>query len=652
MPMIHAPARPGPWRPVPTAIGAIVAAVLLGIILMRALALPPVFDGAMNLQVAWSLAEGNGYQRSYAERPVFPREVQTNGPYVMAAALAYRVFGMGVVQSQLANIAFLLLLVGAAAWLARSVRLRLRDAMLAVVLVLATPGLIRFGFSGYGEIPSLALALAGLAVYPWTGAGGGFRSLAAAALLGAAVTTKTVMLVCVVPFGLVMLAHALSRPETVGSRARRALLLAVGVLAPILAWEAYRMVSLGGFDAYRAWWKLETTSISQEAGVRGGLAASLIAKVGTHFVKLARFLGLSVPLAAAWLLLPFAAAACVRRDAGAARWVLLAVLGAAAVYFAWWLGLTPTPKSWHRRIFNGMILLNAGWVLVGAALLAGAAGAPWRRRLGSIVLLVAAAFAASFLFQTRLHGAFKPLELAHVDRAVSMLRALPPDANVYAAGWHSAPQISLLAGRPLLDINDAPHDELAAASPAYLLVDQESGHSVGSRRITTMYPSIPMIAGNTLPQIYRFDARTLAAGPDPVDLSRPTAVGTLEDGQAVGFHKPENQGRWASADTAVRTLYRGEETLAIEAYVLPAASYDKGRPPRLAIRLDDCALPPLQIAPGLGMLEVPLGDCAPEPGQEVTIRISSDALVESSITRDDRPLAFIARTLELKDQHP
>ncbi|WP_191729715.1 hypothetical protein [Luteimonas colneyensis] len=654
MPMTHEPVRPGILKPATTAVAAMIAALLMAIIIFRALALPPIFDGSMNLQVAWNLAEGSGYHRSYAEQPVFPREVQTNGPFILTAALAYRAFGMGVMQSQLANIAFLLLLAGAACWIGRSMRGRLCDGLLAVILTLSTPGLVKFGFGGYGEIPSLALGLAGLAAYPWAGTGPaiGLRTLLGAALLGAAVTTKTVMLVCVIPFSLVMFVHAVSRPLPLASRGLRAVLLVAGFLAPVVAWEAYRMLALGGLDSYRAWWALETASISREAGVKGGVAASLAAKVAAHFGKLANFLQVSAPFASAWLVLPFAAAVLVPRQAGAARWILLALLGAAAAYFAWWLGLTPTPKAWHRRIFNGMILLNIAWVLVAGALMAGPVVAAWRRQLGLAMMLAAAAFAAAFLGQTRVHGALGPLEVDHVHRAVSMLRALPRDAHVYAAGWSSAPQISLLAGRPLLDINDIPHDALAAASPAFLVVDQEGGHSVASRRILTMYPSIAMIEGNTLPQIYRFDARVLAGTPEVADLSQRVALGTLDDAQALGFHKAEGDGRWASGDIAVRTPYRGEDTLALEAYVLPPASYDRDRPPSLSIHVDDCQLPGLPTTSGLRVIDIPLDACAPEPGREVTIRISSDTLVESSFTKDDRAMAFIAKSLELKDLHP
>ena len=62
------------------------AALLAWMVLFAAKA-PPSFDGAMNLQVAQSLANGEGYRRSYADRIAFPQEVQTNAPYVVPAAV-------------------------------------------------------------------------------------------------------------------------------------------------------------------------------------------------------------------------------------------------------------------------------------------------------------------------------------------------------------------------------------------------------------------------------------------------------------------------------------------------------------------------------------------------------------------------------------
>lgn len=642
-----------PLLSIATVIAAVVAAALLAVVIGRALTLPPTFDGAMNLQVAWNVAEGNGYTRTYAERAPFPREVQTNGPYVMVAAAVYRAFGMGIVQSQLPNLLFLLLLAGAAFRVARTASGRPLEGLLAVGMVLATPGLLKFGLRGYGEIPALALAMAALAVYPWSGATPRWRLACAAALLGATVTTKTVMLVCVAPFGLVMALHALTRNTSIASRAGSAACLVLGFLAPLVAWEAYRLASLGGSTAYHAWWGMEYASISREAGVDAAAAKPrVIDKLAHHMRSLSGFLRLTPPLTAAWLLTPFLLAPLIPRKNGPARWIVAALLAAAAAYFAWWLLLTPTEKAWHRRIFNGMILVNIAWVVVGAACAAALSSTAFRHRAGRAAMVLGLCFGAAFLVQTRLHDALKPVDLEPIHRAVKLLGQLPADGRLYAAGWSSAPQISLLARRPLLDINDAPFAELASGAPTFLVVDQEGGHTASTNRILDMYPSIPLVAGNALPQVYRFDATRLSGVPALSDLDDGVGLGELANNQTLGFHKVQPDGRWASADGAVRTLYGGQALLAIEVYILAGDKYAGGRAPAISVELNDCELPAVEPGPGLHTLEIPVAPCAPQAGEPVTIRIQSNALVASSITVDERALAFITKSIQLRDPEP
>lgn len=634
-----------------TVLTALVAVGLLAVIVARALTLPPTFDGAMNLQVAWNLAEGNGYARSYAAQSPFPREVQTNGPYVLAAAATYLLLGMGIAQSQLPNLLFLGLLAASAFHLGRMMRGRAGDGFLAVAMFLATPGLLKFGLRGYGEIPGLALMIAGVALYPWR-EGGRVRVAAAALLLGAAVTTKTVMLVCVAPVGLVMFLHAVSRPVPILSRLGASMLLLLGFLAPLAAWEAFRMASLGGVADYEAWWALESSSISREAGVAPAAAKPpLVDKAMRHFGMLAGFLQLPRPLAAAWLLLPFVLAPLIPRSATQARWIAVAILAAAAAYFAWWLGLTPTEKAWHRRIFNGIILVNIAWVFVAGAC-AGAAASGARRRVGVAAGVAALCFGAAFLLQSRLHGALAPVDTTPIRRAAEVLHGLPPDARLYAAGWSSAPQISLLADRPLLDINDAPYDELVSGAPTYLVVDQEGGHTASTRRILDMYPSTPLVPGNTLPQVYRFDATRLLRPPASADLSGQVELNTLTDDQALGFHKKQTDGRWAGSESVLHAPYHGEQLLALEVYMPAAAKYAGGHTPTITVELNDCGLPPIDPGPGLHMLEVPVAPCALQPGEPVTIRLQADALIESAITVDERAMAFIAKSIQLRDPEP
>src|SRR5690348_18444146 len=102
-----------------------IALVGLWVILLAAqtvrigVATPPSFDGAMNLEVARSLSQGEGYRRLYADRQPFPHEIQTNAPYILPAAATFAVLGVGIAQTEFVSIAYLLASMALVALLAR-----------------------------------------------------------------------------------------------------------------------------------------------------------------------------------------------------------------------------------------------------------------------------------------------------------------------------------------------------------------------------------------------------------------------------------------------------------------------------------------------------------------------------------------------------
>src|SRR4051794_38411800 len=64
-------------------VGILVPLVVLTVWCSR---LVPSFDGAMNLQVAWNLANGDGYVRFYGGESMFPDEIETSGAFIFIAA--------------------------------------------------------------------------------------------------------------------------------------------------------------------------------------------------------------------------------------------------------------------------------------------------------------------------------------------------------------------------------------------------------------------------------------------------------------------------------------------------------------------------------------------------------------------------------------
>jgi len=83
----------------------VISAILLIIFIVDVFGSPVSFDGAMNLQVAASLADGHGYARFYDEWILFPEEVQTNAPFILPASLVFALFGVSLATAQVVSIA-------------------------------------------------------------------------------------------------------------------------------------------------------------------------------------------------------------------------------------------------------------------------------------------------------------------------------------------------------------------------------------------------------------------------------------------------------------------------------------------------------------------------------------------------------------------
>ncbi|HET7925385.1 MAG TPA: glycosyltransferase family 39 protein, partial [Rhodanobacteraceae bacterium] len=269
---------------------------------------PVSFDGAMNLEVARSLAEGAGYRRMYADHLGFSHAIQTRAPYILPAAAVFAAFGVGVWQSQLVNALYLVafsllvfvLVMRVASW---------RWALAAVAMCLCTPGLDDNGLNGFGEVPALTWWLAALAVlYGARDAGppSARRYFVAGLLLGIAIVTKTVLLIGVAAAALVLFAEAAQRERRWRPLAALIGIVGAGVLLPVLLHEVCRALAFGDWVRWRAWIGDEWRMIHMQAGTRVGFpdSADVASKVHSHFIVLADGLGIRHGIVAAWLLLP------------------------------------------------------------------------------------------------------------------------------------------------------------------------------------------------------------------------------------------------------------------------------------------------------------------------------------------------------------
>ena len=630
------------------AVGAILAARLV----QWGCTQPVSFDGAMNLEVARSLAEGNGYRRMYDTRPAFSPAIQTRAPYILPAAGAFAAFGVGIWQAQLTNLLYLLAFALVAFALLRRWA-SWRWGLLAAVVCLATPGIEDVGLNGYGEVPALTWWLFALLVLYRPGASGptGFgRCLAAGVLIGMAVVTKTVLSIGLVATLPVLFAHELQwRPRL------RAVTVVAGVLAgtalPLLLHEIWRSLSLAEGVQWLTWLDEEVQRVRMQAGVSTGFADTpeLASKILAHLGVLAGNVGLPVPLLVGWLAAPLLLALAMWRSLARSpvRPVVLTLLAFAGIYFAWWLGVTPTQKAWYRRIFDGVLVLELLGVFIVHTVWREGREAPARtRRLIASGVCALAAVAAWLTLSVMAPQGWptdeRPRALAANLRAIG---ELPADAALYGTGWYSHPTIALYAGRHVRDINKSTPATLPAQ--AFLLVNRVMQGAGRGGYWLQRYPHRVVADTDNLSIIALTTDRVADPFAGVVDADR--ALGyvqfaTTDYPYAFGFHRREGEGwRWARADVEVLLRYDGESDFAIDAFMPEARSYRWPHGLAIQVSLDDCDLGTVRPPEGQrGRSRLPVRQCALQAGQLVHARLRSDNVIR---TRDDRQLSVVVRGL-------
>lgn len=660
-------------------LAAVLLGVLLALLFLRsaqiAVGSPPSFDGAMNLQVASSIAKGDGYRRDYAAREAFPHEIQTGPPYILPAAAVFKLWGVGIPQAEIVNIAYLALLLAAVYALVARLGGRALGLFAACTAVLV-PGIHQFGFFGYGEVPALALVLAATAVY--FRKGGGWRTGAAAGvLLALAVYTKTVMLIGAGALGLCALLELLAgrfvRSNDRVSRRFGAFL--GGGAAIVVAMEAWRAHALGGRHAWRLWWESEAGNIFMQAGVQrglGGQTQSLLQKFGVHFGLLGQDYRMSLVFTGVWLVLVFTALGWLLFHVWRHRrtdWPTLTVLLIATVYLAWWLLVTPTSKAWHRRIIDGMIAADIGMVMLAALwfnAVRDSLSADGRRMVFALGAVVAVALPAMWLVKgahallvapadAKTCGWYMadPTACASLNhdtstqtllRVAGEVRALPANAYVFGFGWYSAPRIGLLAQRHILDFHDFPISALQPSRPVYFVQGVDTPPE-SLQRIRALYDVTPTRDyAYALIHAISLTPKPLVAGAAPV-LRHVSAADDYA--YLKGFNQSEGaNGRWLADDNQVLLTPGPGDRFELVAYVLPADRYEGGRAPRVLVSFDGCAAPAQQTRPDqVDRLLFPIPvRCHIQVGKPVSVRVEVDNLVDSSITHDPRALGVLAQS--------
>lgn len=485
---------------------ALVAAVLVPLVLftVRALNAPVNFDGGMNLQVAQSLANGDGYVRFYDEPLHFPHEVQTNGPFLYVAAAAITLFGENQFAYQFASLAFIGGLLVAVSVLLRREPLVVRVLGPAVVLM-ASPSIPIFGLGALGEVATTFFFFAMILAFVQA-----VRSperaplwvVVAGLAFGAAYTTKTFAIggVGALAVGVLCVLAA--------ARTKRQRLLVLAATAAVAAVpvgnELYRLVSLGSVGEYRAWWSNQRDSITTQSGLEdtgGGLVQTFL----DHMHVLSRLVDYPAELLLVVLFLPLAWIGGLfvwrwRRDGlretlSEPHMVAMLTTGViAASYLLWWLLLLPEAKLWIRRIMPGLLALHLLYLFF----------VPWAVRVGRDLI--------RRYRDGELSVSARVLPLAALGVTLALVAVVP--AN-YARDQIDGATRGLLEGQESwLDANEAAasyiesHDDLRYygdewwSAPVISLMSDTGFYNLGQTDICTLDPDRDRL-------VWDYDAKTI-----------------------------------------------------------------------------------------------------------------------------------------------
>ena len=599
----------------------------------------PDFDGALNLNVAKSLLEGNGYRNFYHEWvPFFP---ETNAPFIFPAVGAIALFGVSPIGTQFVNLLYLV----AFAVLVFLVVARLSNrltALVAVFVLLQAPGLYLFGMNGYGEVAALSFMLAACLVL--------CRALESdrrglvivgGALLALSYLTKTVSLIWI-PAVVICFLAATPRNH----RRTDATYLVLSIALPIMAWELYRLATLDGIDQYTDWWRAKFADILDRAGPSTRLqdTPGWLNKAQMHAALLDGWMGFPARwLTIAYLVTLMLAASAVmrnwRNDSGG-RFVFASLFLTAILYFGWWILLTPTQEAWLRRIMNGLIVAEIVTILSIYRL---------AQARGPVAILSLIALGAALVF-TVAHNQLlwnrpddRPQNAAY--RALfERVSALPQASELYAAGWYQSPVTALVTGRKFFDFTRHSSTEINGnRNERFLVIEQVAQYQRRWLADVLKRCVCEAVFANGGGRIYRIRGARDEAG----DLATTTVITADSAVFGIGFFAGDSEIRWSSERAQLRLPLADFDQLLLWLHVpAPELLTTHPSPPVLEIHQGDCRLARTELAGGENQLLIENTCRGKAYGDTLEFHMNGH-ITPAAIAPDTRELAWLFRSMEL-----
>lgn len=408
---------------------------------------PLSFDGAFHAQVAKNLYNNGSFVLDYGSNS----NIQTKVPFQMVNGLFLWLFGKSFVVANLANVFFLVLLWRLIVKIGEKFQTNWGHVGF-IALAFSTP-FIYFGFEGYGELPSLALALWGIyyLIYEkqklWCVVLGGF-------LIGAAVATKWVLALAAIPFGLVLIYFILDKKYR---------LLALSLVGLIVAFSVFWSIEYANTTTTAG--KVFSSTLRQSNASHSGMYSSYGQRFGLFWKEFVRYSG---SISWAWskvvvyvLIFAFSIRLLFheflkfrkQKQISENSLFILSLVAFLVVYVSWWFFLGSKP--WYRRFLNADILF-----FIILPVISGALGITNKKlqtglKYSIVVLLLLFTFSYVDVFFQRRSFIFRDVPKGTVELDVQMkagLKKLPSNFNGYGYGWWQAPRWSFVSGKKFRDI--------------------------------------------------------------------------------------------------------------------------------------------------------------------------------------------------------
>ncbi len=431
-----------------------------------------LFDEAYNLSVSLNLAQRGVYATHANGRDAWFDPAVSTGPVVLAPlALALRLGGVSLTVTRTTMLAFFVASVLLAGWGARQLLGGRWPAVSFVTVLVATPLVLEFGLCVMGDVPAIALAVAGFGLLQRGETGGGRhvpRLLLAGVAFGLAALCKDIMLLLLPGLVLGWLATGGGAPLR-SERDARWLAPAAMAVACVFAWRGGQWLvvrSLFTPDAAAAW--SDGVAAAQRRLWQSVSFSPLSHPLDAWRISVEYF----APVLCAVALTALAAMLARRRVGAPAEttsYAWTSLLAAAGVWFFWFY-LVSGPAATHRHLLPGLVL--AELIVMRALRRWFAAGSRQERAAAAALALCLTWSVLHGVGYLRLYLASSEPRLAMQQNAARWVQAnAAPGAPLYGWGWYVPWHVAFLAQRPAASID--PAAPAAATTPALFVLSPE-----------------------------------------------------------------------------------------------------------------------------------------------------------------------------------